>query len=241
MHSVECANRFKTYMKEDTPAWKPVSWAYLGYASSQILIEWLAAALALTVADPAFQAAYDTASIGGLIAQVFQGYGTGVEGFGKFIVVVLSFSTVAAIVVNIYSLGLSAQVVSSWALKIPRFVWSIAGTIVFTVAAMVGRDHLVSIMNNFLLMLAYWLTPFISVLAVEHWWFRRHVGYNLDAWNKQKLLPIGLAASTTFICGFALGMVSCSQQFLVGPLATAVAYNDGYGYGSFSSDYFWRI
>ena len=218
-----------TYMKEDVPAWKPVTWAYVGFATSQIFIEWLAAALALTVIDPDFQAAYDTASIGGLIGQVFQGYGAGVAGFGKFIMVILAFSTIPPIVVNIYSLGLSAQVVSLWALKIPRLVWSILGTIVFTVAAMVGRDELLTIMNNFLLMLAYWLTPFIFILAVEHWWFRRHTGYDLDAWNKKNLLPIGIAASVTFLAGFALGMVSCSQAFLVGPLATAIAYNNGYG------------
>jgi hypothetical protein len=46
----------------------------------------------------AFQTAYDTAGVGGLTGQVFQGYGSGVVGFGKFIQVILSFSVLGVVI-----------------------------------------------------------------------------------------------------------------------------------------------
>jgi hypothetical protein len=46
----------------------------------------------------AFQAAYDTAGVGGLTGQIFQGYGSGVVGFGKFIQVILSFSVLGVVI-----------------------------------------------------------------------------------------------------------------------------------------------
>lgn len=46
----------------------------------------------------AFAAAYEVAGVGGLTGQVFQGYGAGVVGFGKFIQVILSLSVIGVCV-----------------------------------------------------------------------------------------------------------------------------------------------
>ena len=60
----------------------------------------------------AFADAFDARGVGGLTGQVFEGYGTGVRNFGKFIEALLSFSVVAVVITNIYSLGLNVQIVS---------------------------------------------------------------------------------------------------------------------------------
>ena len=216
-----------TYMKEDMPPWKPVMWSYLGLAISQIFIELLGVALALTVVDPAFANAYDIAGVGGLVGQCFEGYGTGARGFGKFIEVILSFSAVAVVITNIYSLGLSTQVVSSWALKVPRLMWSLIGAVIFLACAIAGRDHLSEVLENFLLILAYILTPFISVLGLEHFIFRRRDGYDVTAWNNPKKLPLGAAALFSWAVGFVIAFLCMSQVWYVGPIALAISYNDG--------------
>ncbi len=91
----------------------------------------LGAALATTIpGNNAFQAAFDTAGVGGLMDESF--------------------------IPDLYSLGLSMQNVGMWAVKVPRFIWTSIGFVVSTVAAIAGRDHFATILENFLNCLAYW-------------------------------------------------------------------------------------
>jgi purine-cytosine permease-like protein len=80
--------------------------------------------------------------------QSFVGYGAAAYGFGKFVQLVLVFSTVALIIPSIYSTSLSMQNVGMWAVKIPRFVWATVAFVVFTVAAIAGREHFASVLSN---------------------------------------------------------------------------------------------
>jgi len=141
---------YAVYMRETTKPWKVFWWAFWGLFISQFLIELLGAALMTTVSGSQdFQTAYDNAGIGGLCGQIFVGYGTGVRNFGYFIETILSLSVVAVVIVNIYSLGLNVQVISQTLLRIPRLIWSLLGGAVFLIAAVAGRSHLQTVMENF--------------------------------------------------------------------------------------------
>jgi len=118
---------------------------------------WLGAGLmTTTLVNTDFANAYAVAGIGGLMDQSFMGYGSAAYGFGKFVQLVLVFSTVALIIPSIYSTALSMQNVGMWAVKIPRFVWATVAFVVFTVAAIAGREHFASVLSNFLNCLGYW-------------------------------------------------------------------------------------
>lgn len=148
---------YSVYMKEDMPTRRLFSWTYVSLVSCQILIMWLGAAFGTTVAaDQGFAEAFDTAGAGGLMNQAFVGYNSAVYGFGKFVQFVLVLSTIAVTIPNLYSCGLSMQNLGSWALKTPRIVWTTLAFIIFTVAAVAGRDHFATILENFLNCLAYW-------------------------------------------------------------------------------------
>jgi hypothetical protein len=96
--------------------------------------------------------------------QAFQGHGPHVNGYGKFVQFVLVLSNIAVTIPNLYSMGLSMQNVGMWAVKVPRFIWTTIGFVVFTVAAIAGREHFASILENFLNCLAYWYTRSHTVL-----------------------------------------------------------------------------
>jgi purine-cytosine permease-like protein len=135
--------------------------------SAQILIMWLGAAFMTCVpGNDDWQAAYDSAGAGGLMNQAFQGHGPHVNGFGKFVQFVLVLSTIAVTIPNLYSMGLSMQNVGMWAVKVPRFIWTTIGFVVFTVAAIAGREHFASILENFLNCLAYWYTSLRTYLII---------------------------------------------------------------------------
>ena len=118
---------YAVYMRSDTKPWKVFLYTFNGLFWSQFLIELLGVGLMTTVKDPAFEAAYKARSVGGLTGQIFVGYGSGVRGFGKFIEAILSFSVVAVVITNIYSLGLNVQMISDRLMKVPRLIWSLLG------------------------------------------------------------------------------------------------------------------
>jgi purine-cytosine permease-like protein len=121
-------------MRETTKPWKVFLWTWSGLFFSQFLIELLGAALMTTIGgSDAFTAAYNARGVGGLTDQVFEGYGTGVRNFGKFIQAILSFSVVAVVITYVYSLGLNVQIISDYLMKVPRLIWSLIGGAAFLV------------------------------------------------------------------------------------------------------------
>jgi purine-cytosine permease-like protein len=85
-------------------------------------------------------------------------------------------------------------------------LWTFAGVIVYVVAAVAGRDHFSTILNNFLLCMGYWFTPFFVVIFSEHLVFRRQV-YDLENWANRKALPLGIAAFFSFACGVVMAIM----------------------------------
>jgi purine-cytosine permease-like protein len=164
--------------------------------------------------DPDWADAYAASGIGGLLGMCVRSAG----GFGKFCLVVLAFSIVANNIPNNYSLGLSAQVLGNWAIKIPRFIWTFIGVLVYVIAAVAGREHFAEILDSFLLCMGYWATPYSLIIFQEHLIFRRGY-YNLESWNDKRGLPLGAAAFVSWACSVVLAVMGMSQVWYVGPIA----------------------
>jgi purine-cytosine permease-like protein len=137
--------------------------------------------------------------------------------------------------VNIYSLGLNVQAIGLGLLNVPRLIWSLLGGAIFLAAAVAGRDHLSSVMENFLNVIAYWLTPFLTIIFLEHIIWRRGFAYDISAWQDPKKLPYGFAASFVFIVGTVLAILCMSQTWWVGPIALRV------GNPPFGTDISWEL
>jgi len=215
---------YNVNMKEDTPAWKTFIWTYGGLFVSLNFIEWLgAAAMTAAIVNDDWAAAYEASGIGGLLGMCVASAG----GFGKFCLVVLAFSIVANNVPNNYSLGLSAQVLGNWAIKIPRFLWTFTGVLVYVIAAVAGREHFATILDSFLLCMGYWATSFALIIFQEHLIFKRGV-YDLDGWNDKRVMPWGLAAFFSWGVSIIMAVMGMSQEWYVGPIALA-AFGPPYG------------
>jgi NCS1 nucleoside transporter family len=209
---------YNVNMSEKIPAWKPFFWTYLGLFVSLNFIEWLgAAAMTAAMTNPDWADAYAASGMGGLLGMCVASSG----GFGKFCLVLLAFSIVANNIPNNYSLALSAQVLGNWAIKIPRFIWTFVGVIVYVVAAVAGREHFSSILDSFLLCMGYWASPYSMIIFMEHLIFRRRDGYNLDSWNDKHGLPLGAAAVFSFAVAVVMAVMGMSQEWYVGPIALA--------------------
>ncbi|KAL1875373.1 hypothetical protein Daus18300_003112 [Diaporthe australafricana] len=153
-------------------------------------------------------------------------------GFAKFLLVILAFSGIAMTAIAMYSAGLSVQQFARPLGVVPRFIWTSIMFVAIILLALVGRDQLLVFLQNFLSLLGYWNTSFFVILSTEHYLYREGYhgfqGYNLDAWNNPRLLPLGWAGGFAFAAGVTGAVVGMSETFYVGVLAARI--------GDFSGD-----
>jgi NCS1 nucleoside transporter family len=215
---------YSVYMRETVSDITMFSWTYAGLLTSQISIELLGAAIgSLCMSpDPRFKVSYDSLGIGGLVGSVFEGIHPGVRGLGYLIEALLGLSAASVVTMNIYSLGLAVQMVSKRLLVVPRLVWSLIGSISYLVIAIVARNYLEAVLEDFLLICAYWTVPFCTVLLAEHFAWRSGYQYDLAAWNDKNMLPRGIAASVTWLTSTVLAILSMSQAWWIGPIAAGI-------------------
>lgn len=154
-------------------------------------------------------------------ALILAGY-NGVGGFGKFCGVVVALGVISNNIPGTYSSALGFQMLGRYPKMMPRWFWTCVVVLVFFVCAVAGRENLFIIFQNFLALMGYWLTTFISIVFEEHLIFRRKSGFDWTAWEDQKRLPIGFAALTAFLIGWAGCIISMYQFYYTGPVAMAV-------------------
>ena len=153
--------------------------------------------------------------LGGLLRESYHPLG-----FSKFCLVLLVFSVIGNNVAVNYSSGLSLQLLGHYFHAIPRFMWSFLNALVIAVLAIAGREHLSTIVSNFVSLLGYWTISFTSILLIEDQFFRRREGYNLHVWNTPNKLPCGFAAILALLVGYCAGGVTgMSQTWYIGPIA----------------------
>lgn len=100
---------------------------------------------------PDYVAAFEEESLGGVVGHILI---TNAGGFGKFLMVLLAFSTVSANIPNTYSGALCLQTLHPWLMKIPRIFFVIGFAAIYLVVALVGREHFSEILSNFSAILA---------------------------------------------------------------------------------------
>ncbi|OJJ01265.1 hypothetical protein ASPVEDRAFT_82789 [Aspergillus versicolor CBS 583.65] len=194
--------------------------AWLGLIVPLLFIEMLGVALmsATTIngGDNKYQAGYDASGNGGVIGAVLDPLG----GFGKFCLVILALSIVANNCPNIYSVGLTCQVLSRYAQRVPRFIWTFLGSCVSVAIAIPGYSEFETVLENFMNFIAYWLAIYSGISLVDHFVFKRGFsGYVIDNYDKPDKLPPGIATTIAFGFGVAGMVTGMSQQWYVGPIS----------------------
>jgi purine-cytosine permease-like protein len=153
-------------------------------------------------------------------------------GFAKFLLVLLALSGIAMNAVALYSAGLSVQQFARPLGAVPRFLWTALMFVAVILLALVGRDHLLSFLENFLSLLGYWNTSFFIIIFLEHYMFRKgfsqgYDNYDLGAWNNPKRMPVGFAGGLAFAAGIAGCVLGMSETWYVGVLARKIGEAGG--------------
>ena len=174
--------------------------------------------------NPAWGEAYEVSS-GALLLRAYDGLG----GFGSFCVVILAASAITNNAPCSYAAALTIQVLGRYAKAIPRYIWCLVIMVVELVLSVAGRNHLFAVFENFLPLTAYWVCPWVAIVAEEHLLFHKVRGVRFDwtAWEDKKHLPIGAAALFAWLCGWAGAIVGMHQTWYTGPIAAKIGGDGG--------------
>ncbi|KZP07736.1 purine-cytosine permease-like protein [Athelia psychrophila] len=190
---------------------------FCGLAFPLLFTQFLGAAVVTaTINNPLYSDSYLESGIGGLLAAVLFGP---LGKFGKFCEIVLALSIVANNCPNIYSVSLSMQVLARWSARVPRFVWTFLGSCCYVAIAIPGYSHFESVLENFMLIIAYWLAIYEGVSLTEHIFFKKGFGgYDVAIYNTPSRLPPGFAAMAAFCFGIFGAIMGMAQVWFVGPI-----------------------
>lgn len=151
-------------------------------------------------------------------------------GFAKFLLVLLVLSGINCNIINTYSAALSCQQFARPFARLPRVLWTLLCFAVILALALAGRDHILDYLENFLSLLGYWCTSYFVIVATEHFLFRRadvaH-RYDLEGWNEPARLPLGLAASASFLLGVVMWCMGMVETWFVGPVGGLIGESGG--------------
>ena len=199
---------------EDTPPSRVFWLTFLGVFVPCVLLETLG--MAFTTFGP-WATKFSNGLVGDLLAAVVSPLG----GFGTLILVLLALSVIANNIPNDYSLGLSVQVFGKPFQRVKRYVWTLIGAVIYVAIALPASANFAKTLEDFLLIIAYWLGPWSIILILEHFVFR-HGQYNVDDWNNRSRLPIGWAAIVSMVFGLVGVLLGAAQVYYVGPIARLV-------------------
>ncbi|KAK5636222.1 hypothetical protein RRF57_011934 [Xylaria bambusicola] len=212
------ASDLTTYLDPKIPSWKLFLYGFAGLTLTAAPLMVLGAAIGGAIANvPEWEQGYATNSVGGVLAAMLLPIG----GFGKFVVVLLSFSLIGNNAATMYSITLNFQLLVPQLVRVPRYIFSIVITaILIPVSIRAAIDFFLSL-QNFISLIAYWSAAFVAVVITEHVVFRKGLydAYDHDAWNSASRLPWGAAALTASVLSFGLVVPSVAQVWFTGPIA----------------------
>lgn len=209
---------YAIYMPPNAPKFRLFCYCLFGLCLPISLMLTLGAAIGgAIVNNPSWFEAYKQYSVGGVLGEILSGGG----GFGKFVLVLLTFSVIATTSRDMYSISIDFHVLIPKAYTIPRVIW-----VVFTAGCIIGVaigaiHSFYEAMTNFLYIIGYWAGSYTSVVLLEFVYFRKCDGDSYDhaIWDDRGELPPGYAAAAASLLPWAMVIPCMDQSWYTGPIA----------------------
>ncbi|CAE6537049.1 unnamed protein product [Rhizoctonia solani] len=212
------ASDYTIYLDQSAPTAKVFGFAYAGFFLPNVICEMVGAAFAVSMNAPGNEHwldGYKVNNVGGLLDEVMRPAG----GFGKFCIVLLALSCIAASSQCMYSFCVSFQCIAPLFARIPRYIYSIIAIAIAIPLALVGAHTYYTSLISFTGVIGYWAAAWASIVLAEHVLFRRsYAAYDIASWDTASALPTGIPALAAFAGSFALIVPSMNQVWFQGPI-----------------------
>jgi len=197
------AGDFCVYMPPSAPKFRVFMYGLLGICTPIILLLTFGAAIGASISNnPTWLAGFEAYSTGGVLGAMLAPAG----GFGKFILVLLSFAVVGTCAREIYAVASDFQILIPKAHKVLRFVCVIVTTIIVIGVSEGAIRSFYSSLKNFLFFIGYFSSSYVSIVLLEWWYFRKAnaASYDHAIWDNAKELPLGIAGTLAMFLPWAL-------------------------------------
>lgn len=213
------ASDYSRYLPAKTSRKAIVIWAFLGSFVATVWLELVGVAVAILAGAQSNP-----------IVALYHVMG----GFGGVAVIAIILGGTAADALNLYSNGLSA---GAFDIHLPRWLLTVVASLLGLGLSLTGSAQFEHNFENFLLMLGYWITPWMGVLLTDFYLFRAYRQADADGRSHSRVyLPgllafvIGIVAASPFMNGplyegpVAKALQGADLSFYVGFLVSALAY-----------------
>ncbi len=197
------ASDYSRYLPEGTRRGRVALYVFSGAALASFWLEVLGTLVAVL-------APHGTTPVAAL-AQVM-------GGFGSFAVIAIILGATTANALNLYSNTLSARVLD---LPWPRWTFALVGAVFGFALALVGAKNFTDFYINFLLLLDYWIMPWLAVLLVDFFWLRQQEPAAFSG-----APPWNLRGTVAYLVGLLASIPFMSEKFFTGPLAPVLGRAD---------------
>ncbi|KII94712.1 hypothetical protein PLICRDRAFT_33525 [Plicaturopsis crispa FD-325 SS-3] len=212
------ASDFTTYMHPEVSSKRIFIYSFLGLYVPTVPLMILGAAIGGAVPNvPSWAAGYETGSAGGILAAML----TPAGGFGKFVTVVLAFSTLGNVAASLYSITLNFQILAPVLMRVPRAVFALITTAILIPVSIRAAVSFFASLENFIGVIAYWSAAYVALVLTEHLVFRKGAAasYEHAIFRDARALPTGIAALAAGALSFALVIPCMAQIWYTGPIA----------------------
>jgi nucleobase:cation symporter-1, NCS1 family len=128
-------------------------------------------------------------------------------GFGAFAVVAVILGATTANVLNLYSNTMSAKVLD---VRLQRWQLAIVGGVLGFIVALLGYQNFTQNYQNFLIVLDYWIMPWLAVVLLDFYVFghREPMGFS-------QAVPVNWNGLIAWVIGLGISLLFISEQFQV--------------------------
>ncbi|MCL6637499.1 MAG: cytosine permease [Alicyclobacillus sp.] len=195
------ASDYSRYLPPHISRKRVIGWAFLGSFVASVWLELVGAAVAVLAGHPE-NSIHALHSVMG--------------GFGGVAVVAIILGGTAADALNLYSNALSA---GAFDVRLPRWVLALAAGVVGWCLSLLGSGGFEANYENFLLLLGYWMTPWLGVLFADFYLQRAWRTAAHDVRRTQRVYWPGLGS---FLLGVMAALPFMSSALYTGPVARAL-------------------
>jgi NCS1 family nucleobase:cation symporter-1 len=132
---------------------------------------------------------------------------TAMGGFGVLAVIAVILGATTANVLNLYSNTMSAKVLD---VRLPRWQLAIIGGVLGLLLAVIGYQNFTENYQNFLIVLDYWIMPWLAVVLLDFYVFRHR-----EPLMFSQAAPANWNGLIAWVVGLAVSLLFISEQFQV--------------------------
>ena len=233
---ISSAADFTTYVPASVPKWKTFLATFLGLYLAVLITNLLGAAVCYAILNgpEEWTTLYDDNGFGAAVYAILApgtylgsaGHAA-MDGFAKFLTVLLALSSISMTCSSMYSLSLNSAQIHPIFTKVPRHIWALIGCLVtYAISvAFAESGKFSSVFDNIMYMVGYYIALLLGIFGCELLVFRRgkYDFFDVNDYQNFDKLPVGYSSFVALLIGVVGIFLGMNQTFWNGYISRRIS------------------